>query len=450
MRVVAHAVVGSAALALSLHVPVAAQSRTSPPGAVRGLFGGETAPGSVRTTQQLSTWFDFGVGIDDRVGNESTGLPEGDGLRRNVDQTAVGSLRYWIGRTTRSVETQARVYRTTSQAIDTAVGGELNLIGNLGLGGRSGTTVNVRAADESARLFTVLGAGPGVPAPPTGDEVIVADVSPPQGVVENRWVTLAGGLNAFHRWHPRQRTSVQYVQMVMRPRRGQAFDSDMQGVSVQHDWTRSPAIGLMATYRFDRLNQSFTTDPADVQPFRTQSAELGVRWERRLSPTRRIAIGLTGGATQILTGSTLLAEIEGDVEPRFGATASYTLARQWFVTGSVSRGVTALAGVSQEAFDNESATASLTGIIARRLTVTLAGAWSRGGALGPASGSFVASNATATAQWGFRYGGLFAGISRYTHELRSLAGGPGLIPLIVDRYSVRGGVTVWLPLYGAF
>ena len=39
---------------------------------------------------------------------------------------------------------------------------------------------------------------------------------------------------------------------------------------------------------------------------------------------------------------------------------------------------------------------------------------------------------------------------RYRHELTDVLNLPGEIPSDINRYSARAGVTIWLPLYGAF
>ena len=67
-----------------------------------------------------------------------------------------------------------------------------------------------------------------------------------------------------------------------------------------------------------------------------------------------------------------------------------------------------------------------------------------------APGSFDATSTAVTVQHGFRYGGIFVGYSRYEHRLRDLIGSPDTIATQFDRQSVRAGLTIWLPLYGAF
>jgi hypothetical protein len=425
-------------------VDASAQSQATPPGTLRGLFGGGQRPNPARSSQQVSAWFDVGAGIDDSLDDS---LESPDEPPSNYDQTATAAFRYWVGRTTRSFETQARFYRTTSQTIDSAFGGEVSATGDVGGGGRNGAVVNLRLANESARLFGAFGPGPALSSPPV-DAPPVTDVSPPSGVVENRWLTFGGGANVFHRWSPRQRTNVQYTQLVLRPRGGETLDSNQQGVLIQHDWSLGARAGLVAGYRFDQVRQSLVG--LGSAPLRFQSVEAGLRRDFRPSPVRTLSLSVMGGISQILTVATPLQEIEGDIEPRAEVRATYTLTRQWLISGNVGTGVTALNGVSVDAFGNDFAGVNLAGILARRVTVALGGTWSRGTALGTGPGSFVASNATATVQYGLRYGGIFAGVTRYTHELDRVLDPAEVIPPVIDRLSARVGFTVWLPLFGAF
>lgn len=423
---------------------LAAQSQTSPPGAVRGLFGGSQRPNSARSSQQVSLWFDVGVGVDNAIGEaEVPGAPPS-----SRDQTAAGAFRYWLGRSTRSLEAQARAYRTSNQAVDSALGGEMTLTGNLGMGRRHGATANLRVANESARLFGAFGPSASVPTPPDDTLPPVTDVSPPSGVVENRWLTVSGGVNGFRRWTPRQRTNVQYAQMTMQPRQGNTLDSSTKAVVVQHDWNPRPNTGFLAAYRFDQIDQSFGS--VVTEPIRFQSLEAGLRRDFRSSANRLFSIALLGGVTQIQSVATPLANVEGQIEPKADFRATYTLSRQWLVSGGVGTGVTALNGVSVDAFRNDFASANIAGVIARRVTISLGSTWSRGASVGVSPGTFVASNTTATLQYGFRYGGVFVGLMRYTHELSQVLNPAEVIPPLIDRYSVRAGFTLWLPLYGAF
>ena len=235
--------------------------------------------------------------------------------------------------------------------------------------------------------------------------------------------------------------------MTMQPRQHDTIDSSTNAIVVQHDWNHRPNTGFIAAYRFDQIEQNVDNVPAE--PIRFQSLEGGLRRDVRFSTDRSFSITVLGGVTLIQSANPL-ANIEGRLEPKAEFRATYNLSRQWRVSAGFGTGVTALNGVSVDAFRNDFASANIAGIIARRVTVALESAWARGAAVGTSEGDFVSSDTTATLQYGFRYGGLFAGVTRYTHELNQILTSDGVLPTSIDRYSVRVGVTLWLPLYGAF
>lgn len=438
----------AAGLVVSSAVPAAqAQTLTNPPGTTRGLFGGDVQPNAARSTRQFTTWFDFGGGYDDN--RETSDTPAGADLD-GYASTVAGGFRYWQGRTTRSIESNGRLFRNAEGAAGTAsVGGEVNLNGQVATGRRGGLTMAIRAANDSAQLFGAFGSDFASPGPAVDGEIPVSDVRPPTGIVEERWYSLGGAATAFRNWTPRQRTDVQYSQIARRPVEGDGLRSDVGQAGVWHNWNYSPDAGLVFTYRLDRVGQDLTVE-AEAPPIQTHTVEAGFRYARRLSPVRTVQFTITGGSTYVQAIDAELAELPSTVEPTASAVASYTLTRRWSLIANASRRVTVLAGVALEPFVNDVASLSVTGLLARRTTIIVSGVVSRGEALGRAPGSFDATSTAVTLQQGFRYGGVFVAYGRYEHRLRDLLGSPGNIAEQFDRRSVRGGLTIWLPLYGAF
>jgi len=424
----------------------AAQSTTSPPGAVRGVFGADGPPSPARTTQQVSTWLDLGGGYDE---NTSTLDAPGAGDVDGYAVTALGGFRYWRGRTTRSFEANARLFRNEQgSGRTTATGGEVNLNTTLELGRRSGIAIGLRGANEAAILFGAF--GPEFVDPvPIDAAITVPEVGAQQGDVRARWFSLGANATAFRGWSARHRTALQYVQVRRRPTDDQGLDSDQRLANVRHDWMFRPSAGILANYRFEQVRQTFPQISIS-EPIRTQSAEGGLRFERRSSPIRVASLSFQAGATQILSSDSPLAGIEGAVEPTGSLTASYTLTRRWLLLAGAARSITVLQGVSQVPFTNDLATLSITGAIARRVTMAVAGSFGRGSAVGPGPGAFDAVGGTVTIRYGFRYGGLFAGYTRYEHRLRQVSLAPGAIAARFEQNSMRVGLTLWLPLYGAF
>ena len=233
---------------VTVTVPEAgAQSTTSPPGSVRGLFGAEGPPSPGRTTQQISTWFDFGGGYDQNLDlSGAEGATDVEGYA----STALGGFRFWRGRTTRSIEATARLFRNEQSAgRTTATGGDVNLNGTLELGRRAGLSLALRGANDSAILFGAL--GPTFAAPPAVDpEIEVPNVSPQQGDVRDRWYTFGANAIAFRNWTVRHRSTAQYTQVRRRPIDDQGLDSDQRLVSLRHDWMFRMNMGLLAVVPF--------------------------------------------------------------------------------------------------------------------------------------------------------------------------------------------------------
>lgn len=419
-----------------------AQSTTNPPGAVRGLFGGGAPPSPGRTTQQVSTWFDIGGGYDRNLDTSgAAGATNVEGLAT----TGVVNVRYWRGRATRAIEGTARLFRNDQRAgRTTATGGEVNVNGNAEFGLRGGVNMSLRAANDSAVLFGAF--GPPLPAAPApGVDIDVPNPSPIQGDVANRWISYGGNAGAHYNWTPRHRTSLQLTQLRQQPTEGDGVDSSQGQVSLNHDWMFRRTFGLIGSYRLARVQQTFDAQP-EITPVLTQTAEAGFRYERRASPTRTLSLAVLGGAAQILSRG----DAEGLVEPTGSFTASYSLTRRWLVSATATRGITVLQGTTQVPFINDLGSVSVTGVLSRRVTLVSAASISRGDTIGSAPGSFDASGWTTTVRYGFRYGALFAGYTGYEHRVRDLMLVPGAVAPRFNQRSVRAGVTIWLPLFGAF
>ena len=440
-------IVAAAGILVSIGAQEAgAQSTTSPPGSIRGLMGGEGAPNPGRTTQQISTWFDLGGGYDQ---NSNVSVAGGATDVEGYAGTVLGAFRFWRGRTTRSIEGTARVFRNEQGAgRTTATGGEVNLNGTLELGRRAGLAVTLRGANDSAILFGAL--GPAFAAPPAVDpEIEAPNVSPQQGDVTDRWYTFGGNASTYHNWNVRHRTTGQYTQVRRQPRNDQGLDSDQRLVNLRHDWMFRRTTGLLASYRFEQVTQTFPDSVLD-EPVRTQSIEGGFRFDRRVSPIRTFSLAVQAGVTQVLGLQTAAGPVDGTIEPSGSVTASYTLLRQWLLVAGATRGITVLQGISPAPFTSDLASLSVTGVMARRVTLVVSASFSQGSAFGAGAGDFDAVGGTATIRYGFRYGGLFAGYTRYEHQLRGVVTAPGSVTPRFDQNSMRAGVTLWLPLYGAF
>lgn len=421
---------------------VSAQTAGGPPGAVRGWFGSDGPQSTARSTQQFSTWVDFSGGYDR---NRAVTAPDVDGDSEGRATTLLGGMRYWRGRSTRSLEANARLFRNEARAGGTtAVGGEVSLNGSAALGRRGGLSTLLRAASDSAVLFGAL--TPALPTETPDAGIVEAEGGVEAGDLGNRWFSASASTEGYLNWTSRNRSTVQAVEVRRRPGSdNQGLDSRQSVISLRQDWSFRPGGALIGNYRFERVAQS-SAATAELEPVLTHTAEGGVRFERRFSPVRMWTTSITAGATA-LAGS-------GDgeasrVEPSGSFTTSYTLTRRWLLVGIANRSITVLQGVAQIPFTNELASLSLSGQLGRRLTIGITGAVSRGEAVSGGAGAFDAVGANGTIRYGFRYGGLFVGYTQYEHRLRRVVAAPGISPRFEQR-ALRAGVTLWLPLYGAF
>lgn len=438
-------VLGTAIMTVVMVSTAAAQSTTNPPGAVGGLFGVDGPVSQVRTTQQLSTWFDIGGGYDQTT---SAGGSVQMADLRGYATTFLVAARYWRGRTTRSIEATSRVFRNQQRtARATAEGGEAGVIGNLGLGRRGGMNVALRAASDSSVLFGAFGAA--TPVASTVDPGIdVPDVGPQQGSVDDRWYSLGANASVYRNWTSRQRTTTRYSQVRREPTQGGSAQSDQRLGELFHEWTFRPNFGLLTSYRIERVEQTLGVGGSPA-PYRAHAAEGGFRYERRLTPLRTVSATIQAGVTKVLATPSSVTST-GTIEPTGSVATSYILARRWALLAGASRSVTVLQGLSQLPFTNNVASLSVNGVMLRRVTVSVTGAVSQGVALASGPGSFTAAGTTSTVRYGFRYGGLFAAYTRYEHRVLDVAISSGGVAARIKQSSMRVGVTLWLPLFGSF
>lgn len=421
---------------------------TGAPGAVRGLFGGISPPEPDSASQQVSTWFDLGGGYDRNVDRTGVRPLAVDGPAT----TMLGGFRFWRGKTTRAFEVNARIFRNHQRAGNvTASGGEVNLLGNLETRRRrGGLNFAMRGGNDNAVLFGATGQA--APVRPVIDpQFAVPDVSPPLGAVQQRWYTLAGNVTAYRNWSVEQRTTVQYSQTHRQPIESEQFDTDQRLIGLTHNWAFRNNAAVFAAYRFEDFRQELP-QLSTLRPIRTHTVEAGTRWERRFSPIRAFAVSLQGGATRVTDLAPAAGAGDLSTVPTGALTASYTLTRRLVLGVTGARSITVLQGAAQAAFTSNVASMALTGVVAQRITVVAAGSYSAGNALSAAPGEFESVGGAATVRYAMRYGAFFTSLTRYTHRLegvgaRTLQGG---IRPRFEQSSLRAGVTIWLPLLGAF
>ena len=121
-------------------------------------------------------------------------------------------------------------------------------------------------------------------------------------MIELRWFTLSATSGYAHQWNARHLSNVQVGAGRVRPVSDSEGNNEWQNATYTQSWAVHSDIDLIGTYRFDRSRQMDRTTPdvgSELEPVQYQSANIGVRFGRRLSPVRRMSFSLAAGATRL-------------------------------------------------------------------------------------------------------------------------------------------------------
>jgi hypothetical protein len=169
--------------------------------------------------------------------------------------------------------------------------------------------------------------------------------------------------------------------------------------------------------------------------------DVGVDYARSLAFSRHTTFSFSTGSTIVDFQGNRFANVTGN------ATLSHLFTRNWNGSVAYNRDLSFVASISQPMFA-DSATARLQGIIAQRVMVTFSGGY-LSGSLGLSQETTSVHTGTGAVSLVYAltdYLGLTADYSYYTYDFSNAVALPvGLKPNF-DRNSVRGGLTLWLPL----
>jgi len=157
-----------------------------------------------------------------------------------------------------------------------------------------------------------------------------------------------------------------------------------------------------------------------------------------------------GGAVKVSADGVGATATIDQLSPTASGSISYVLNRRWSLSLDARRDVAVLSGLSAEPFRSTSATLSITGILARRFSISTFGGYSRGASLRPGSTAFDVASVNMQLVYGFT--AAIGAMLRYTYEENSLVGASARssLPSEFGRNTIRIGVTVWAPVYGRF
>jgi hypothetical protein len=428
---------------------VDAQLIEGPPGAVGGVFGGRRPVDPNRNSQSFEATVDFSGGYDrDPNGLVLDPTLDNRDLTSWYASTGSAGAHYRAGSLRRSIEARGRGYfNYQSNIADSIFGGEggVSALTRLGRRRLNQLSLEFQSAYEPGWVLGAFGPslGPGPDDPSIG-------VAPPQGVLEQRWLGLSASAGYEHHWNLRHVTTVRYDNRRVRQVEGDGPDGDWQNVLVDQSWRARAGLDVVGGYRLDETVQR--DQSGETPPIRYQTLDAGLRFEKRVSSTRRYSVTFRGGATRLITapGATPVDSLQ----PALTLSAQFATSRFWSLSADVTRGVMVLAGLSPVPVLNDNLNLSLNGTPTRRLRYAIAGSLARASTV--TTDPFlqnVTDVAGTTAE--FRYGisswaAAFASYAFYHHRIDD----PSLVasgfPPRYDRHSVRVGVSLWVPLYGAF
>jgi hypothetical protein len=280
----------------------------------------------------------------------------------------------------------------------------------------------------------------------TGEDATLG-VAPPQGIIEQRWLVFGGSGGYEHQWNRTNVTRVQYDGRSMRPVEGSGFESDTEMIWVDQLWNRTAAFSMIGRYRVSQTRQRSSDIP--TEPIRHQNAELALRYQRRLSPTRSYALSLRGGATHVFD---VAADEVKSVHPSFGGGVELEVSRTWSLSAAVRRDVSVLGGVSVVPVLTDGVDLVLSGTPTRKLRFAVFGSIATSSTLMIGTEHVMdVGGATAEVRYAITpWSATFVSYGFYRHRIED----PFLVadgfPTRYERRAIRVGMTLWLPLYGAF
>jgi hypothetical protein len=429
-----------------------AQLVDGPVGAIGGLFGGHHSVDPNRDSQSFETTFDLSGGYD-RDPNLLVITPTDSGpdLTRWYAGTAAATMRYRAGSLKRNIDASGRTYMNyQSTAGGSLFGGDANINGIARLGRRNlnELTAELQSSYEPGWVFGAF--GPSV----TGPDDSTIGVAPPTGVFEQRWLVYSGRLGYQHHWNATHITSLTYDNRRLRPVEGGGLESDLQIAHLEQSWAISRRYSFLGAYQFDENVQRDDTleDSPEIPAVRYQTMTGGVRYERRLSPFRRVSATVRGGVT-LLVDSPATRDVKSSY-PVASATLEYVPSRRFSLSSEYTRGVVLLAGVSAVPVLNNNLEVTVNGTPTSKLRYSVYGSLSRAEFLTPdvnrANSTDVAGGRLELRYALKNWAAIFTTYAYYHHRIDDPQLTASGFPPRYDRHSVRVGMTIWAPLFGTF
>ena len=450
-------------------VSIAAASRTAsaqainvPPNSMRGLFGGPVqVAGPATTTNELTVNLNMSGGVDETVyppAEPGAETPVGfTPLQSGQLRAAAAAASYRRGNSNRYFTSSGSASFTRQKTVGGEFGetrqemlqADARVQASTTLGRRAGIDLSVSGSYEPMQLFNAFAAANAVRVQALSEMPGAPQASvDTDGISLERWIVGNGALSMFRNLTSRQRLEFGVDVSDHRPLEGPGFESRSQTGSLLHEWSPGPNIAFETNYRYSAADQRDQTGQA--RPIATQSAEVAMRFSRRLSPTRQLTFLLGGGAARTVT-QFAADDHRTFTSPVMTGSAYLVLSPGWTVSVVGTRNVSVLDTLTPEQFVSDSGVAMVSGGIGGRLRLSAGGNYSRGASEITTTGNYRIASAHAQLEYGLtRYLSAVTTYTFYRHILTDIQGGSTTVPNQYRRNSIRVGVATWLPLYGIF
>jgi hypothetical protein len=403
-----------------------------------------------RVSQRLSITLDFLGGYDDNLTPESEGsisafLSPTPGYVGSSNAT----LSYWIGQRRRSLEISSQAFMNSYLNVgrEPSYGADLKARGFLSFGNR--TILDVFHGVRSDP-FVMLGAFDRLTVEPNR---FSPDANSASALAENRSLINTTTASVRQQWTRTKATRLEYRFDHHAYERSVGLDNRSHAASLSYEQSVSRTMGLQASYRYSDID---SIDPgALLQPIVDQTADIGVRYERAITRSRRISFTAGGGTTFFETVDRTTNQAIVNRTPSARAGVNLQVGKGWQAGADYRRSVSGLNGLLGEAFVADSATVQIGGMLGETIDATVGLAYSTGvGTQSDLSRSSFDTYAT-SAQLRFLASRFLIGTLGYTHnryslneQLASTTISRSGLPPKLERNTVRIGVTVFLPIIG--
>lgn len=395
----------------------------------RGLFGAGTpaAPGSHA--------FDLSLTVYEEYGNDREGAPAADqlvltpgwftGVRGGLSIEKAGRN----ARVGLRTEASARYYNDTGETTSPRYRAEVGL-DTMG-SGRRPTSVHLGGTFEYEPYY-VLPLFSGA-APVTGGTAILPTsrddlLFPTQRSVFAQSFSLERQMSARSTFSLFE--DVRYTQ-------SSADDSDVRvvraGARLGRRFTRYAALRLGYAYQVGQFGAQ------TAQRLETHDIDVSIDYRRPLPRLRRTTFGFSTGSSLVTAQPNRRWDIVGNANLR------HEFNEGWFLQADFVRNGRLVEGFSDPFFQN-TVSASLGGFLGRRIEMLTSAGYSRG-AIGFGTDRYRAVQGAARLRLALaRYMAL--GVEGLLNQHRFDAGValPSALPTRLDRWSVRGSLSLWLPL----